>query len=118
MGKAQGFPRRVVLRNRREVERVFAQGRFVRLGSLSAKVRRTPLEHSRFLIAARRSAGSAPQRNLLKRRVREALRHHRASLLQSYDVCLFLSKQTRGIPPWETVEAEIRALFALLQARP
>lgn len=108
------------LRAKREIDRVFKKGKYLRLGMLQAKFLVSDAPHSRFMISVRKSVGNAPQRNRVKRVVREAIRLNRESLKIPYDVCLFLTNRPKHRVRLSIVEEEIQKLFANLNkaARP
>ncbi len=111
MTKPLGFPKSSRLHNKSEVDRVFRQGCYHRLGVLQAKVLPADGSESRFMISVRKSVGIAPERNRIKRVVREAIRLNRAKLTVPHDVCLFLTNRPQGPIDFSTVDQEIRNLF-------
>ena len=111
MSKPLGFPKSSRLHNKSEVDRVFRQGRYHRLGALHAKTLPADGSESRFMISVRKSVGIAPERNRIKRVVREAIRLNRAKLTIPHDVCLFLTTRPQGPFDFSTVDQEIRNLF-------
>lgn len=114
MSKPLGFPKSSRLHNKIAVDRVFRQGRHHRLGVLQAKVLPADGLESRFMISVRKSMGIAPERNRIKRVVREAIRLNRAMLTVPHDVCLFLTTRPEGPIDFSTVDQEIRNLFKRL----
>jgi ribonuclease P protein component len=68
------------VRNRRDFEAVYAAGVSKRLGPLHVHARPNGLEHARLGLAVPRRLGSAPRRNLIRRRIREAFRLLRPEL--------------------------------------
>ena len=113
-------PNSVRLRAKREIDRVFQQGKYLRLGMLQAKFLVSGAPHSRFMISVRKSVGNAPQRNRFKRVVREAIRLNREQLEIPHDICLFLTHRPEQQVRRSIVEEEIQKLFANLNqaARP
>ncbi len=116
MSSRFGNPRGLRLRARRDIEAVFRTGRYHRLGMLHAKTLPAAGNTSRFLISVRKKIGSAPERNRIKRVVREAVRLHRARLTAPHDICLFLTARPAQCPSLSSVEPEILDLFARLQS--
>ncbi|MBI4082160.1 MAG: ribonuclease P protein component [Candidatus Lambdaproteobacteria bacterium] len=109
------YPKALRLSTRQDIDAVFRRGRYHRLGNLQGKALRTGGPESRFLISVRKTVGSAPERNRIKRLVREAIRQNRHELQVGFDICLFLT----GRPPrplaYGAIEAEIRQLFQRLK---
>jgi len=89
----QSFPKAVRLRRRREIRRVFAEGTFRPLGLVSVKSVPTEAESSRFLISVKRKVGTAPERNRLKRLLREAIRRERHRLTHPHDICFMVTRR-------------------------
>lgn len=81
---------------------------------LRAKFLVSGAPHSRFMISVRKSYGNAPQRNRVKRVVREAIRLNREQLEIPHDVCLFLTHRPKQRIRLSIVEEEIQKLFANL----
>ncbi|MBI3994171.1 MAG: ribonuclease P protein component [Candidatus Lambdaproteobacteria bacterium] len=116
MSSRFGYPRGLRLRSRKDIAAVFRKGRYHRLGMLHAKTLPATGATPRFLISVKKKVGTAPERNRIKRVVREAIRLHRAALTAPYDICLFLTGRPRELPRLETVEPEIEKLFQRLAA--
>ncbi|MHC4810545.1 MAG: ribonuclease P protein component [Planctomycetota bacterium] len=68
------------VRNRRDFEAVYAAGVSKRLGPLLVHARPNGLGHARLGLAVPRRLGSAPRRNRIRRRIREAFRLLRPEL--------------------------------------
>ena len=109
-----GYPRGLRLKSRKDIDAVFRRGRYHRLGVLHAKTLPATGATPRFLISVKKKIGTAPERNRIKRVVREAIRLHRASLTSPHDICLFLTGRPSQLPQLETVEPEIVKLFQRL----
>jgi ribonuclease P protein component len=116
MSSRFGYPRGLRLRSRKDIEAVFRKGRYHRLGMLHAKTLPATGATPRFLISVKKKIGTAPERNRIKRVVREAIRLHRANLTAPHDICLFLTARPPRMPRLETVEPEIAMLFQRLEA--
>lgn len=116
MTTSLGYPRRLRLKSKPDIDRVFRSGRYYRLGLLQTKALATEGAGPRFMVSVGKSVGSAPERNRLKRVVRAAIRLNRAQLRGSYDVCVFLTRRPTQPVRLATVEPEIRALFQHLSA--
>ena len=115
--KAFGFPKSIRLRKQADIDPVFRQGRYHRMGWLQAKTRPNGLDAPRFMISVSRRAGCAPARNRIKRVVREAIRLNRNRLGTPHDICLFVTIQPRQDVRLAEVERELCRLFVRL-ARP
>lgn len=117
MARRHGLPKSMRLRRRKEIDTVFRRGRYHALGVLHAKTLPTDQPHSRFLISVKRRIGSAPQRNRIKRLVREAMRLHLHELHQPHDICLFLPRRPDEPPGLAAVEREVQKLVHRLNRR-
>ena len=113
-----GFPKRVRLCHRLEIDRVFREGTYRRLGTLHSKILATDRSEPRFLISVKKKIGKAHTRNRIKRLVREAIRHQRRQLEGAYDICLFMTHPPREPLQLANIEAEIRNLIGHLNQSP
>jgi ribonuclease P protein component len=111
--KPDGFPRSRRLTGRPAIRAVFEQGRHHRLGVLHAKTLRSGLTETRILISVKKAFGSAPERNRLKRLVREGVRLHALRLPVAHDVCLLVSAR----PPHPVGLADVKKDLRLLARR-
>lgn len=75
-----GFGPALRVRNRRDFEAVYETRTSKRLGPFQVHGRVNGLEHARLGMAVPRRVGSAPVRNRIRRRLREAFRHVRHDL--------------------------------------
>jgi ribonuclease P protein component len=108
------YPRELRLRSRKDTDTVFRRGQYHRLGMLHAKTLRTDGEASRFLVSVKKKIGSAPERNRIRRLVREAVRLNRERLHTTHDICFFLTTRPTHPPRLESVTGEILKLFERL----
>lgn len=93
------------LRKRRDLDRVFQHGRWLRTGPVSIGLApRDDTDEARVAFAAGRNLGTAVRRNRSRRRLREALRTSSLALAPGYDIVLLAREST----------AEVR--FARLQS--
>lgn len=111
MVRPQGFPKGLRLSGRKEIGRVFREGRYHRLGWIQAKTLPNGTGRSRFLISVRKSVANAPGRNRIKRVLREAIRLNRQLLRRPYDVCFFITRRPTDRVQLSTVEKDVRKLF-------
>lgn len=107
----QGYPKRIRLYSRNDIDRVFREGQYRRLGILHSKALATGGVETRFLISVKKKIGKAHERNRIKRLVREAVRFNGHRLRGTYDICLFLVKPPPGNLGLAAIETEIRELF-------
>jgi ribonuclease P protein component len=112
--KPQGYPKFLRLSGRSAIDAAFRKGRYHRLGVLHAKALPTALGAARYLISVKKAIGTAPERNRIKRLVREAIRRHRHRLQRPHDVCLFLTARPSHAPTLAEIDAEIVKLFQRL----
>lgn len=107
-----GLPRSERLRSKKEIAELFDLGRSVGRKPLRAVVR--DAESSAMMVSVpKRLFKRAVDRNLLKRRVREAYRLNRELLGDSHFFIAVL--YTSGtIQPYATIEASLRSIFESL----
>ena len=113
--KPHGFPRSRRLADRRVIRSVYEKGRYHRLGVLHAKTLASGAAETRVLISVKKAIGSAPERNRIKRLVREALRLHPPQLPEPHDVCLFLSARPKQPMGLADVQRELHLLSQRLR---
>jgi ribonuclease P protein component len=118
MARPFGFPPTLRLRKKSDIDPVFRQGQYHRLGWLQARTRPNGQGASRFMISVSRRAGPAPARNRVKRVVREAVRLNHGGLAAPHDVCLFVTRQPPGRLGLADAERELRRLFDRLAQPP
>jgi len=116
LDKPNGFPKRLRLATKADIAAVYRRGRYHRLGRLHAKSLPSERREARFLISVKKSIGTAPERNRIKRLVREAIRRGRQALEQPHDVCVFLTRRPEPPLTLGGVEQEIQALFQRLRS--
>ena len=83
------FPRSRRLTHARQFDAVYAAKLRVSLGPLAIFVRRNQLPHPRLGLAVGRSVGTAPQRNRVKRLIRESFRFLQHSLSVASPVAVY-----------------------------
>lgn len=108
------FPKQIRLRKKTEIAGVFEKGRFWGLGLIRVKYLPTDLNSNRYLISVSKKAGHSPQRNRIKRLLREAVRLHTSKNQGSYDICIFVTKSPQVPVSFHYVENKILKLFAQL----
>lgn len=133
---AEGFPRRLRLRRRRDFLRVQRRGakhhtrhflvfvasselldprRQTRPGHVPWSEERLPL--TRLGVTVTRKVGKAVQRNRIKRLVREAFRRERDAFAEGLDL-VWIAKRDAVHVPYSGVVAEMRTLAARLARGP
>jgi ribonuclease P protein component len=115
--KPQGFPRSRRLTERPAIRAVLEKGRYHRLGVLHAKTLASGRNETRILVSVKKAVGSAPERNRLKRLVRECARLHPLQLPVPHDVCLFVPARPKKPLGLADVERELRQLARRLSGR-
>jgi ribonuclease P protein component len=118
MAKAFGYPPTVRLRKKTEIDPVFRRGQYHRMGWLQARTLPNGRDVSRFMVSVGRRAGAAPQRNRIKRVLREAIRLNRHRLSTPHDVCLFVTIRPPARVRLAEVERELTRLFRRLALPP
>jgi ribonuclease P protein component len=112
-----GYPKRIRLCARKEIDRVFRSGQYRRLGLLHARYLATDRSEPRFLVSVRRKVGKAHLRNRIRRLVKEAIRLNRPRLTRAFDICLFLTTAPEN-PSLSAFQSEVRRLFHDLNQQP
>ena len=110
-----GFPKSARLLRSADYRKVYAEGRRRNLGILSAVSRATGEQPSRVGMAVSRAFGGAVERNRLKRRLREAVRKHRADLGPGWDI-VFHPRAEAKTAKFADLEAAVRTYFADLRS--
>ena len=111
----QGVPpggserRRATLRTA-DFRKVYAEGRRRNLGLLVAFARASGEQESRVGLTVPRALGGAVERNRLKRRLREAVRRHRAELGRGWDV-VFQPRAEAKAARFADLEERVRTFF-------
>lgn len=105
------------LKSKKEIDEIFKQGRYAKLGWLQAKFSPGRETKSRFMVSVRKAVGNAPERNRIRRVVKEAIRLHQDELSGGYDVCFFITHRSKEPVRLSTVESEIQKFFNDLSKR-
>ena len=93
-----------------DFRKVYAEGRRRNLGILVAFIRATGQPASRVGLTVPRSLGGAVERNRLKRRLREAVRRHRAELGPGWDIVFHPRVEAKTVR-FADLEETIRTFF-------
>jgi ribonuclease P protein component len=112
----QGFGRDRRLRQRREFDRVFRQGRRVRGGLFTLMALPNGRGYHRLGIAVGRRVGSAVGRNRARRLLREAFRRLSSTVVPAHDMVLVAQPQMKGRTQAE-VDVELSKRFEQLAGR-
>lgn len=94
-----------------DFKRLALKGRFTFGALFNLKVLRSPGEVSRFgVVISAKVSKKATARNLIKRRITEAIRLMLAELKIGFDAMLVVKKEAIGAD-YQAIEAEIRKVF-------
>ncbi len=114
MNIKNSFSKKIRLNNSLIIREVFDQGVFKSLGPIGAKFRKTELESSLFAISIKKTVGSSPFRNRIKRLLRESIRTERSNLLCSYEICFFIVSRPRTKIEYVDVLDKVKFFFKYL----
>ena len=82
------LPREAIVRHKRDFQAVFATRQACRTGPLVVHAGRNTVGRCRLGLAVPRAVGNAPQRNRIKRLLREAFRHVQHQLPNTLDLVI------------------------------
>ena len=108
------FPKRMRLSSKKEIDHVFNNGSLFSAGLIRVRYSSTAVGYSRFLVSVSRKAGHSPQRNRIKRLIRDAIRLYNPILKSNFDICLFVSKAPQTALTFSYVEEKIVKIFTEL----
>ena len=109
-GSRHGFPRRVRLLRGSDYRRVYSKGRRRSLGFLVSFSLANEKPFSRIGLTVPRALGGAVERNLLKRRLREASRRHLPELGPGWDI-VFNPRLSAKSVSFAQIEATVESFF-------
>ena len=105
-----GLPKSARLRRTADYRQVYAKGRRRNLGILVAFARASGEQASRVGLTVPRALGGAVERNRLKRRLREAIRKHRAELGPGWDIVFHPRAEAKTVR-FADLEETVRNFF-------
>jgi ribonuclease P protein component len=111
---SERFPKSRRLLRPQEFQRVFAQGSKVSGRLVQLLYLPNSLESTRLGVAVGKRLGRAVRRNLLKRRIREALRRQQAIIQTGLDIVVFPKTQA-SIVDFPSLSADLLDLFSHLK---
>lgn len=106
------------LRKQGEIRAIFQDGSFYQLGLIGVKYKLTEFNYCRFLVSINKSVGNAPDRNRVKRLIREAIRLNKDELQENYDICFFVKKSPRRRVNFDYINQKISKMFFELNQLP
>ena len=109
----QCFTRRERLAQKREFDRVFAEGRSFRTPEIIVRASPNGLPHSRIGLSVGRRLGGAVRRNRIKRLLREAFRLNKQRLAVACDLVIIPRAQWRDLSLRAIEPAFRKALFEI-----
>lgn len=115
LNQSQGFrfPKSARLLRSPDFKRVQSRGRKTRTPHLLVIYTPNQLAGSRFGLVVSRKVGNAVQRNWVKRRLRESIRHRRHELLGSWDVAIIPSRNAPSLD-FQTLDVELGLVISRL----
>jgi ribonuclease P protein component len=88
------LPRKHCLKKKKDFEQVFKKGRALRKDLLSVKFIKTKQEHSRIgIIVSKKVSNKATERNIIKRRVRAAMKELLNKIKEPLDIVIIVHPQ-------------------------
>jgi ribonuclease P protein component len=99
------------LRRSSDIAAVRAEGRAIRRGAFTARVRPSDGESTRLAVTASRALGHAVARNRARRRVREAFRRAVTSRMRPVDVVVTVRREALATD-FGTLEHDARAVLS------
>ena len=103
------FPKSRVLNQKGEISRIFAEGSFWRSDNYKFKYLRG--ERFGLVISVSKRVGSSPERNRIKRLVREAIRQRGDLDQQPWQLALFITNPPQSQPQLVEMQAILAKLF-------
>ena len=108
------FPKKYRLSSKKTIDELFKKGKFQNHGLLKFKSLPQKEGYSRFVISISKRVGNAPERNLLKRLIREALRLSGSIGKHSVDCAIFITSKPREKPALTEIQKSISYFFSSL----
>ena len=109
------FPKSIRLRSRREYLRVQRGGTRVSSKGLLVFYRKNEKKHPRFGTTVSKKVGNAVVRNRVKRRLREAIRHHQHRLTAAVDVVFIASPRAASLSYGDLEQHVLGALHQIAE---
>jgi ribonuclease P protein component len=107
------LPRRLSLKQRREIEALFAAGRRIQLEDIS--IRWQPQECFRYGVFLRGRGSTAVARNRLKRILREAIRLNRKALNNPVHLAVLFARKAKDTD-FHALDTQIKVAFDRINA--
>ncbi len=113
-GKENGYSKKHRLGSRKDINDLFRDGKFKVVGFLKFRYLPQEKELTRVVISISKRVGKAPERNRLKRLIREALRLSGFLRSTSVDCAVYITKPLQRKPTLLKVQEYIERFFAHL----
>lgn len=108
------FPVKHRLKSRKTIDRLFKEGRYQSRGFLKFRSLMQTRGYLRVVITVSKRVGNAPDRNRLKRLIREALRLSGYLRSKSFDCALFVTKPLKKEPSLVEIQEMVAYLLSQL----
>lgn len=108
----KSFSKRYRLSSRKRIQEIFQIGKFGRSGVLRFRYAPQGEGYCRFVISISKRVGNSPQRNRLKRLIREALRLSGKLDSFSMDCCIFITHPLRRETDFAEIEGFVKRIFS------
>ncbi|MGB4800971.1 MAG: ribonuclease P protein component [Candidatus Saccharimonadales bacterium] len=102
--------------SRRAIQRLYASSTVVRLGTMTARVKRAQSGHGKVgVVVSKKVHKSAVVRNRIRRRLYEALRTKHEGVVENYELLITVYDARLAVAPAKIVSSEVANLTARLR---
>ncbi len=106
------LPKSYRLQNKKDFERIYQKGKPFKGNFLFLKVLKNNLQHPRIgAVVSRKTASKASQRNLIKRRIREAVRPKLALIKENIDIIIVAGRSINKKTSFQMIDKDLKELF-------